>query len=222
MIENNIHLTLFILICYSLPWFLHESKDINKLSNLFSLNSAFLTSCVSILYIFTKNNIYLSLLPNVFIIGLFLDFINNIIYYPEQTDILLTTVIHHPFYIFFTLYMISIDKIELLTYFLIQEIPTIVLNIKRYYNIKNVKIDNLFGITFLVFRILYHLYITYYFKDDIINNKMLLGVCILSFLLHCWWFYGWLKKYFFKKQEKSNFSLKNETLARKKTKKLKI
>lgn len=209
MIENNTHLTLFILICYSIPWILKETKDINKLSNLFSLNSAFLTSIVSVLYTFTKNNIYLSLLPNVFIVGLFLDFINRLLFYPEHVDPLLT-IVHHTVYIFFTLYAISINKLHILSYFMIEEIPTIILNIKRYYSIKNIKIDYLFGFVFLLLRIIYHSYICYYFKNELINDKLVFGLCILSFLLHCWWFYDWLKKYYFKNPDESKNQVKSD------------
>jgi hypothetical protein len=137
-------------------------------------------------------------------------------------------MIHHPFYIFFTFYTISINKVNLLAFFLLQEIPTVVLNIKRYYNIKNIKIDYIFGFLFLLFRIIYHLYVSYYFKDEIIDNKILLFVIIMSFVLHCYWFYGWLQKYIFKKSEKLvkpieyNKIDKLSDIKKKKQKKLKI
>ena len=107
------------------------------------------------------------------------------------------------------IYTISINKVNLLAFFLLQEIPTVILNVKRYYNIKNINFDYLFGFLFLLFRIIYHLYISYYFKDDIINNKILLFVVIMSFLLHSFWYYNWLKKYFFVKKNKLDKPIKN-------------
>jgi len=201
MIDNNTLLTLFILICYHIPWFLRDKTNINKSINIISLNSSFFTSLISLLFILTQNELYLSLVANVFIVGLFTDFIYTLIYYPKHVDPLLIMT-HHPFYIFFTFYTISINKVNLLAFFLLQEIPTVILNIKRYYNIKNINFDYLFGFLFLLFRIIYHLYISYQFKDEIIDNKILLFVIIMSFLLHCYWFYGWTQKYIFTKKKK--------------------
>jgi|688.fasta_scaffold672855_1 hypothetical protein len=224
MIDNNTQLTLFILICYHIPWFLRDKTNINKSVNIISLNSSFFTSLMSLLFILTQNELYLSLVANVFIVGLFTDFVYTLIYHPNHIDPLLIMT-HHPFYIFFTFYTISINKVNLLAFFLLQEIPTVILNVKRYYNIKNIKIDYLFGFLFLLFRIIYHLYVSYYFKDEIIDNKILLFVIIVSFLLHCWWFYGWLQKYIFKKSEKLVKPNKIDTFSdikKKKQKKLKI
>lgn len=202
MTNDNTLLTLFILICYHIPWFLRDKTNINKSVNIISLNSSFFTSLMSLLFILTQNELYLSLLANVFIVGLFTDFIYTLIYYPKHVDPFLIMT-HHPFYIFFTFYTMSINKLNLLAFFLLQEIPTFILNIKRYYNIKNINFDYLFGFLFLLFRIIYHLYMSYYFKDEIIGNKILLFVIIVSFLLHSYWFYGWLKKYIFKKNNKA-------------------
>ena len=211
MTIDNTQLTLFILICYHIPWFLRDKTNINKSVNIISLNSSFFTSLMSLLFVLTQNELYLSLVANVFIVGLFTDFVYTLIYHPNHIDPLLTMT-HHPFYIFFTFYTISINKVNLLAFFLLQEIPTVVLNIKRYYNIKNIKIDYLFGFLFLLFRIIYHLYVSYYFKDDIIDNKILLFVIIMSFVLHCYWFYGWLQKYIFKKNNKQNKLTKNNNI----------
>jgi hypothetical protein len=211
MTNDNTLLTLFILICYHIPWFLRDKTNINKSVNIISLNSSFFTSLMSLLFILTQNELYLSLVANVFIVGLFTDFVYTLIYYPNHIDPLLTMT-HHPFYIFFTFYTISINKVNLLAFFLLQEIPTVVLNIKRYYNIKNIKIDYLFGFLFLLFRIIYHLYVSYYFKDDITNNKILLFVIIMSFVLHCYWFYGWIKKFLIKNDKNTNKLTKNNKL----------
>jgi len=198
MTNNNTLLTLFILICYHIPWFLRDKTNIYKSVNIISLNSSFFTSLMCLLFIFTQNQIYLSLVSNVFVVGLFTDFIYTLLYYPEYVDPFLT-ITHHPFYIFFTFYTISINKLNFFAFFLLQEIPTVILNIKRYYSIKNINIDYLFGFLFLLFRIIYHLYISYYFKDVILDNKILLFVVITSFILHSYWYYNWLKKYIFKK-----------------------
>ena len=154
--------------------------NINKSVNIISLNYNFFTSLISLLFVLTHNELHLSLLANVFIVGLFIDFIYTILYYPNYVDPLLI-MFHHPFYIFFTFYTIIINKVNLLAFFLLQEIPAVILSIKRYYNIKNIKIDYLFGFLFLLFRIIYHLYISYYFKDEIIDNKILLFVVIILF-----------------------------------------
>ena len=201
MTNDNTLLTLFILICYHIPWFLRDKTNINKSVNIISLNSNFFTSLMSLLFILTQNELYLSLLANVFIVGLFTDFIYTILYYPNHIDPLLI-MFHHPFYIFFTFYTISINKVNLFAFFLLEEIPAVILNIKRYYNIKNIKIDYLFGFLFLLFRIIYHLYVSYYFKDEIIDNEILLFVVIISFVVHCYLFYSWIHKYIITKKKK--------------------
>jgi hypothetical protein len=172
MTNDNTQLTLFILICYHIPWFLRDKTNINKSINIMSLNSNFFTSLMSLLFILTRNELYLSLLANVFIVGLFIDFIYTILYYPNYIEPFLI-MFHHPFYIFFTFYAISINKLNVFAFFLLEEIPAVILNIKRYYNIKDIKIDYLFGFLYLLFRIIYHLYTSYYFKDEIIDNKIL-------------------------------------------------
>ncbi len=207
--HDNSTLSLFILICYSIPCFLRDKKNINKSVNIVSLNSSFFTSLVSLLYVLTGNQNYLPFISNIFIIGLFTDFIYTLLYYPNHVDPLLI-MLHHPFYIFLSFYILSINKLNFFAFFMLQEIPTVILNIKRYYNIKNINIDYLFGFLFLLFRIIYHLYISYSFRNVIIESKILIFTISMSFLLHCWWFYGWLKKFIFKNNKKTKKNKKIE------------
>jgi hypothetical protein len=186
-------LIVIILIFFQIPWFLRDKTNINKSVNVISLNTSFFTTLLSLIFIITRNTFYSTLVYTIFIVGLLVDFIYTVVYYPKYADPLLI-MIHHPFYIFFSLYVLSINNITLFTLFFLQELPTFVLNIKRYYDIKDINIEYLFGFLFFLFRIIYHIHICYHLQDLILENKVFSGVAALSFILHCYWFYGWFCK----------------------------
>jgi len=121
------------------------------------------------------------------------DIIVGMQYYPEiLNENILTSYIHHGAYISLFLYGKYYNRYHLFLFGLPYEIPTILLNIgyinPRYRN------NKLFGIFFFLFRILHNLFLLY--KTWMIYNDLFIfNLC--TFILHCYWFKNFTKKYLF-------------------------
>ena len=83
---------------------------------------------------------------------------------------------------------------------MIEEFPTMFLSTGSYN--KELRKDNIFGITFLLTRILYHIYLTWKFR----SNSMFLILGLLSLGLHTYWFKNWFVKYIWNKYIKKTKS----------------
>jgi hypothetical protein len=105
---------------------------------------------------------------------------------------------HHIVYTFISIIALNIDVSSFYFLFMIEELPTIFLSSGNYN--KNIRRDNLFGLTFFVTRILYHAYLTWKFSF----NKMFLLLGLLSLGLHGYWFKNWFTKYFLKRTIKKD------------------
>ena len=76
---------------------------------------------------------------------------------------------------------------------MLSELPTLILSVGRFDS--SLRDDNLFGITFFLTRIVYHMFLIWAFKD----NSLLFYLGSAALTLHLYWFYLWFTKYFFKK-----------------------
>lgn len=126
-----------------------------------------------------------------FIVYLMLDLVVGIMHYPKYLQ-LITSWIHHPAYIGLLVYA-CIQQVTLLFMVALPlEIPTLVLSVGTIW--PHLRSDMLFGATFLMFRIIYHVLClsSLYFSDA---PQWMWQVCALALVPHCHWFYQWLKKY---------------------------
>ena len=85
---------------------------------------------------------------------------------------------------------------------MISEIPTFLLSLGSFDSyFRN---DSLFGITFFITRIIYHIILTWIFR----KHSSVLFISLSALGLHLYWFYTWFKKYgsslIFKKKEPSS------------------
>lgn len=102
---------------------------------------------------------------------------------------------HHFVYLVISILSIKLNVIRPYMLFFVEELPTLILSIGNFNN--NLRSDNLFGLTFFITRIVYHLIlIGHTYKTHILF--VILGV--LSFGLHSYWFKNWLTKYYTKKR----------------------
>lgn len=123
---------------------------------------------------------------------------------------------HHIVYIFISLLTIKQNSISYYLLYMIEELPTFFLS-SGHFN-KKLRCDNLFGFTFFCTRILYHIYLTWIVRHNILF--VILGV--LSLGLHSFWFQNWFKKYFLKIDLKKSIkkkSIKKKVLKKKVSKK---
>lgn len=102
----------------------------------------------------------------------------------------LSGYIHHIIYIIVSIICIKLNIILPYMLFLIEEIPTLILSLGKFNN--NFRADNLFGVTFFLTRIVYHVFlITMTYNYHILFP--ILGTLALG--VHTYWFKNWLKKY---------------------------
>jgi hypothetical protein len=135
--------------------------------------------------------------------------------YPEYMKIL-SGNIHHTIYICVNLISLYTGLYPLYLLHMMSELPTFLMSIGSFDS--NFRNDNLFGLTFFLTRIVYHLILTIVFRQ----NKLLLGLSIAALGLHIYWFYGWYKKYgskLFQKTRKEVSTSKNSTNSKIKLKK---
>ena len=79
------------------------------------------------------------------------------------------------------------NQTYLIAPFLLFEIPTAILDLKKLYPKKSINI--FFGTTFLIFRILYNLHL-FFIVSEISRYYGLISICML--LVHIYWFIQWL------------------------------
>lgn len=108
----------------------------------------------------------------------------------------LTGYFHHIVYIIVSIVSFKINVTGLYILYLIEELPTIFLSTGSYNQL--LRKDYTFGLTFFLTRIIYHIFLTWKFR----SNLMFIIMGILSLSVHSYWFKNWCSKYlniYFKK-----------------------
>lgn len=180
-----------------------ENQDTIRHSHMLSLVYSIITSCLTpYTYYLAYNNYWLSsqINSNVtefiynFSLSYFLsDLYVGLQYYPKTLNSnKLTSYIHHGAYIALFIYGKYYNKLYLFIYGMPYEIPTILLNIQYVTN--NYNNCKLFGLLFLFFRIFHNIFLLYK-TLNIHNDLFIFNIC--TFILHVYWFYGYVNKYIF-------------------------
>ena len=97
--------------------------------------------------------------------------------------------IHHCVYTVVNMLSLYVGVYPLYLLNMLSELPTFLLSIGSFDS--RLRNDNLFGLTFFLTRILYHVLLTWMFR----KNKLILSVSLAALGLHVYWFVGWVKKY---------------------------
>jgi hypothetical protein len=111
---------------------------------------------------------------------------------------------HHTVYTVVNLLSLYIGVYPLYLLHFLSELPTFLLSIGSFDS--RLRDDNLFGVTFFLTRIVYHIILTWMFR----KHTLLCGLSLAALGLHIYWFTGWYKKYGFgskkvnQKKKKSN------------------
>lgn len=98
--------------------------------------------------------------------------------------------LHHVIYSCVNVISLYIGVYPLYLVMMLSELPTLILSIGRFD--EKLRDDNLFGITFFLTRIVYHIILTWMFR----GHKVFLGISLAALSLHIYWFYGWVTKYY--------------------------
>jgi hypothetical protein len=108
--------------------------------------------------------------------------------YPEQMKVL-SGNFHHIIYTFVNIISLYMGIYPLYLLMMLSEIPTFILALGSFDS--QFRNDQLFGITFLLTRIVYHIILTWIFR----KHSMYLYLSLAALGLHLYWFSNWIKKY---------------------------
>lgn len=136
-----------------------------------------------------KNNLNFGILVLIYFTAyLIMDMYIGYYEYPEYMKSL-SGNIHHCIYTVVNCVSIYFGVFPMYLLHMLSELPTFILSIGSFDSL--FRNDQLFGISFLLTRIIYHSILIYIFR----NNKLLFGISSIALCLHLYWFYGWIKKY---------------------------
>lgn len=108
----------------------------------------------------------------------------------KQSMKALSGYFHHAVYTVINILSLYIGVFPLYLLHMLSEIPTFLLGIGSFDS--RLRNDNLFGTTFFLTRIVYHIILTWMFR----KHTLLLSLSLAALCLHIYWFSGWFKKYF--------------------------
>jgi hypothetical protein len=118
----------------------------------------------------------------------------------------LSTYFHHIVYSLINIFALYTGFFPMYFLHMLSELPTFLMGIGQFDT--TLRNDNLFGLTFFLTRILYHIYLTWTFR----HNTTVLILSLAALCLHIYWFKGWFVKYFLKiKDTKDTKSTKSKS-----------
>ena len=172
-----------------------RSKKNSKKSFVFALWQTSSCTIFTAMFMLTHNKLYSIATHAWFLSGMFMDFAYGFIYFPEDMY-MLTTNVHHVAYFLLEYYSITVvDFTGIFSLYFLQEFPTFMLNLKRYYNIQNNSYENAFCVSFFLLRIVYYNYINYLYMEIILSgDNMGLLICnIIVNYMHISWWWNYMK-----------------------------
>ncbi len=95
--------------------------------------------------------------------------------------------LHHIVYLVWGAQLLHMQRAELFILFMLMEIPTFIQSVGRSFD--DYKSTTLFGVSFFLMRIVYHMYMIMQIWDVFILREF----AILAFIIHCLWFYDFIK-----------------------------
>jgi hypothetical protein len=205
-------------ICFLLHHFVKEKK---KLSWGITFVNSFVTSLLSMFYIYNKrkeliNFIYTGVGVNLLLTSVndysalcciwfavmnMYDLLFGILFYYKYLGVF-TAFIHHPFYVWVMISSITgnIGFIKIspfstgLLFFLVEEIPTFIMSLGTFF--PRFKTHLGYGVSFFLFRVCYHTYFVYLlflFKNELEIAHIIFP--IMPLVMHLVWFKEWVDKY---------------------------
>ena len=135
------------------------------------------------------NDKFLAEISTLYLMSYFImDLLIGMSEYPNYLETL-TGYIHHTVYIIIGFVILHFNLAPLFLLMLIEELPTLFMNLASFD--KSYRNDELFGASFFITRILFHIVILYICRESSII--LYLGIVVLG--VHLYWFYKWFTKY---------------------------
>jgi hypothetical protein len=147
----------------------------NKWTESFIYNEDFTSRCI--LLFFLSSNV--------------MDLLIGVFQYPKYLDPF-STIAHHIFYISFIIILLSHHYSQGFILCFFMEVPTVILSIGSVW--KHLRSDIIFGITFLLTRIVYNIYLAHKLAL-VAYDGVIWKVCCLVLCLHLYWFFKWVTQY---------------------------
>jgi hypothetical protein len=124
---------------------------------------------------------------------------------------------HHTVYTIINMLSLNIGMFPMYLLHMLSELPTLLLSVGSFDS--TLRDDNLFGLTFFITRIVYHIILTWMFRD----NTVILSLSLATLGMHIYWFSGWIKKYFLtQKEDTPRANSKAKTQSKKQKQKAKV
>lgn len=105
---------------------------------------------------------------------------------------------HHTMYIIINIISLYIGVYPLYLLHMLSELPTFLIALGSFDS--KFRNDDLFGATFFITRIAYHIFLTYFFR----RHTILFYVSMAALCLHLFWFGKWVTKYFSVNEDTNN------------------
>ena len=119
-----------------------------------------------------------------------MDLLIGVFQYPKYLDPF-STIAHHIFYIAFIITLLAHHYSQGFILCFLMEVPTVMLSIGSVW--KHLRSDIIFGITFLLTRIIYNVFLIH--KLALIAfDGVIWKICTLVLCLHLYWFYKWITR----------------------------
>lgn len=177
---------------FTLVWTNCDKNNKYVMQNAIALSYSILITIFSTCSIFLVSSNFAHLVYACSIVGLSYDLTTGILNYPKEFP-LVEGYIHHIAHILINIFGMSINKVFTSAPFWLVEFPTILLNLKRVYNIQNYYFEALVGASFLTFRIFLYTILGILLFDQLIETKAIY-IHIVQTVLHIYWFYTWFRR----------------------------
>ena len=177
---------------YCFIWNIEDKTDLAKASTLFTYVNSIINTLCWLFFYFTENTNYLIYGVSSFIISLIAELFYGTRHFPNHMYFL-STYIHHIVFLLFSSICFWNDSLQYTSLSMIVELPTFLLNHKRRYSDNSPWLNYLFGISFLLLRIFYWIWL--YFFHPVISNIVLLRYSsTVALFVFIYWFVIWFKK----------------------------
>ena len=173
----------------------HERMTDKQKSYILSVKSSFILSMLGMYLTIFKYFVSSETIEIVskFTVNIFTAYLITDLYYAITDYKIITSIlqchIHHSVYIFVNIFSLYTGYYIYYVNYMILEIPTFILSFGVMF--PSYRNDTLFGITFFILRIVYHIYLTFLYR----NIEHMLFLSNLACLLHTYWFLTWTRKY---------------------------
>ena len=176
-------------------WVLTDrTKRNTKKGFVFALWQTSVCTIFTIMFMVTHDEWYSLGAHAAFLAGMLMDFVYGFIYFPEDMYPITTNVHHVAYFVLEYMIIYVYDFPGHFTLYFLQEFPSFMLNLKRYYSINNQVYERVFAWSFFLLRIVYFNFINCMYSDILLSgNYIFLSVVTLAVnYMHISWFYDYI------------------------------